>query len=67
MRCIFCKKDSLDSKSIEHIMPESLGNVNHILQPGVVCDECNNYFARKVYNGPHVKTSNEDLMVNNRS
>ena len=60
MRCIFCKKDSLDSKSIEHIMPESLGNVNHILQPGVVCDECNNYFARKVeapfINSPQIKS-----------
>lgn len=29
-------------------MPESLGNEEHILPRGWVCDSCNNYFARKV-------------------
>ena len=48
MRCIFCKKDSSKSRTIEHIIPESLGNKDHILPPGVVCDHCNNYFARKI-------------------
>lgn len=48
MRCIFCKQDSSTSKTIEHIIPESLGNKDHILPAGVVCDNCNNYFARKV-------------------
>lgn len=48
MRCIFCKADSSNSKSVEHIIPESLGNVEHILPPGIVCDKCNNYFARKI-------------------
>lgn len=48
MRCIFCKQDSNDSRSVEHIIPESLGNESHILPKGVVCDRCNNYFARKV-------------------
>jgi len=48
MRCIFCKSDTRDSASIEHIMPESLGNIEHILPRGWVCDGCNNYFARKV-------------------
>lgn len=48
MRCIFCKKDSSGSKSVEHIIPESLGNKNHTLARGVVCDGCNNYFAGKV-------------------
>lgn len=29
-------------------MPESFGSKKRILPPGVVCDRCNNYFARKV-------------------
>ncbi len=48
MRCIFCKKDSTCSVSVEHIVPESLGGHKHILDKGIVCDKCNNYFARKV-------------------
>lgn len=48
MRCIFCKKVSDHSKSVEHLVPESLGNTTHVLPRGAVCDRCNNYFARKV-------------------
>ncbi len=48
MRCIFCKKDSASSKSVEHIMPESIGSKKRVLSRGVVCDKCNNYFARKI-------------------
>jgi hypothetical protein len=48
MRCIFCKQDSSTSKAIEHIIPESLGNIEHTLPAGVVCDKCNNYFGLKV-------------------
>lgn len=48
MRCIFCKFDSAGSRSVEHIIPESLWNTKQILPPGVVCDKCNNYFSRKV-------------------
>lgn len=29
-------------------MPESFGNTEHVLTPGVVCDGCNNYMAREV-------------------
>lgn len=47
-KCIFCHKDVSISKSVEHIIPESLGNKSHVLPKGYVCDECNNYFARKV-------------------
>ncbi|NLF43312.1 MAG: HNH endonuclease, partial [Bacteroidales bacterium] len=36
------------SKSVEHIVPESFGNGVAILRKGIVCDKCNNYFARKV-------------------
>ncbi len=48
MNCIFCHEISDSSKSIEHIIPESLGNKEHILWKGVVCDKCNNYFATKI-------------------
>ncbi len=48
MRCIFCKKPSGTSKAVEHIVPESLGNLHHVLPKGFVCDSCNQYFARKI-------------------
>lgn len=48
MRCIFCKEDSSLCKSVEHIIPESLGGNANILRKGIVCDKCNNYFAREV-------------------
>ncbi len=48
MGCIFCKNPSSSSKSVEHVIPESLGNKKHVLPKGIVCDSCNNYFARKV-------------------
>jgi len=55
MRCIFCKKLSDNSKSVEHILPESLGNKEHILPKGIVCDRCNNYFGCKI-EGPILAT-----------
>jgi hypothetical protein len=51
LRCIFCKCDSTNSKCVEHIIPESLGNTGDttlILHQGIVCDKCNNYFSREV-------------------
>lgn len=48
MKCIFCKQDATSSKSVEHIIPESMGNHNNILSKGVVCDRCNNYFSLKL-------------------
>lgn len=48
MRCLFCKQDSSSTKSIEHIVPESLGNKTYILPLGYVCDKCNNYFSIKI-------------------
>lgn len=48
IRCIFCKQDSSASVTVEHVIPESLGNKEHILPKGVVCDNCNNYFALKI-------------------
>lgn len=48
MRCIFCKCNTENVKSREHIIPESLGNKEHVLPLGTVCDSCNNYFAVKI-------------------
>lgn len=48
MRCIFCENDSSSSKSVEHIVPASFGNSTSVLPKGIVCDKCNNYFARKI-------------------
>lgn len=48
MRCIFCKNNSDNTKSIEHIVPESLGNKEHVMPKGAVCDKCNSYFALKI-------------------
>lgn len=48
MRCIFCKQSSEYSTSVEHIVPHSFGNRRAILPKGIVCDQCNNYFARKI-------------------
>lgn len=48
MRCLFCKSDSRNSRSSEHIIPESMGNTTQILPPGLVCDSCNAYFAKEV-------------------
>jgi HNH endonuclease len=52
MRCLFCKCPSHEAKSVEHIIPESLGNIRgnrrYLLPAGVVCDSCNNYFSRDV-------------------
>lgn len=48
MRCLFCKGDSSTTKSIEHIVPESLGNKSFTLPRGYICDKCNNYLAREV-------------------
>lgn len=46
--CLFCNSNCDDSHSVEHIIPESLGNIDHMLPAGIVCDKCNNYFSRKV-------------------
>jgi hypothetical protein len=48
MFCLFCKCPSEDARSVEHIIPESLGNTRHVLPRGSICDNCNNYFAREV-------------------
>ena len=70
MRCIFCKQDSSTSKSVELIIPESLGNVEHVLPLGAVCDACNQYFARKierqVLDSPMFRRLRADMAVRNK-
>ena len=48
MRCIFCKSSSANATSVEHVVPQSLGNTRYVLPRGLVCDRCNNYIARKI-------------------
>jgi hypothetical protein len=42
MECLFCRRDDGGFIAREHALPESLGNSELILPPGVVCDRCNN-------------------------
>src|SRR5690242_4319755 len=43
--CIFCKRLRAGNVSVEHILPESIGNKKLVLPPNVVCDKCNSYFG----------------------
>jgi hypothetical protein len=40
--CLFCRRKDTSFTSEEHIFPEGLGNTEHVLPIGVVCDVCNN-------------------------
>lgn len=70
MKCIFCKNDSSNSKSVEHIIPESLGNKKNILSKGIVCDSCNNYFGNKIEKNvlemPYFKSLRSRLLIENK-
>lgn len=48
-KCIFCLAESTEFNTIEHIIPESLGNTEDILV-NAVCDKCQNYFGKEVEN-----------------
>lgn len=41
-RCIYCKSTSGKFTSVEHIVPEGMGNERLVLPRGYVCDRCNN-------------------------
>jgi len=49
-RCLFCLESKGPFSRIEHIIPESLGNDDDFLEPGFVCDQCNQYFGSEVEN-----------------
>jgi hypothetical protein len=40
--CLFCLRADGGFTSVEHPIPESLGNTDLVLPKGVVCDRCNN-------------------------
>lgn len=40
----------VNSRSVEHIIPESLGNLEITIPSGHICDNCNNYFATHIEN-----------------
>lgn len=37
-----------NAKSEEHIIPFSIGNEKIVIPKGIICDRCNNYFAREI-------------------
>lgn len=39
--CLFCRRHDRDFSSQEHIVSGRLGNAEHVLPAGVVCDHCN--------------------------
>jgi len=43
--CIICKQQHLH-ETVEHIIPQSLGNVHYILRKGLICARCNQRFSR---------------------
>ena len=45
MTCIFCD-EPIEKSSIEHIVPESLGNIWYTLPSGFVCNSCNTNFSK---------------------
>ncbi len=45
MSCIFCNS-TIGLNSIEHIVPESLGNQWYMLSKGEFCSTCNNRFSK---------------------
>lgn len=48
-RCIFCLQKTTNFNTVEHIVPESLGNTDDILY-NAVCDKCQNYFGVEIEN-----------------
>lgn len=41
-QCIYCRTSEGSFSSEEHVVPESLGNDELVLEKGYVCDRCNN-------------------------
>lgn len=46
-KCIFCLEESTNFNTVEHIIPESLGNTDDILF-NAVCDKCQNYLGKEI-------------------
>lgn len=41
-RCLYCLREDRAFTSVEHVIPEGMGNKEIVLPVGVVCDKCNN-------------------------
>lgn len=41
-KCLYCGRKDGKFSSVEHVVPESMGNKELILPKGIVCDRCNN-------------------------
>lgn len=54
-KCIFCLNEGDMFHTIEHIVPESLGNTDDVLT-NCVCDKCQNYFGKEIENYVLAKT-----------
>ena len=44
--CIFCKTTDGNFSSVEHVIPESIGNETLLLPRGHLCDKCNNEISK---------------------
>lgn len=61
--CLFCGVRGVSFATVEHIIPESLGNTTFLLSR-VVCDKCNQYFSKlEDYFVHHYPTSPERLFT----
>jgi len=47
-KCLYCNSTAGTFLSVEHPIPESLGNDEIVLPKGRVCDTCNRYFGVKL-------------------
>lgn len=45
MKCIICDQEN-ESNSVEHVVSESFGNKDYVMQKGEICDICNNKFSK---------------------
>lgn len=54
-KCIFCLSEGNIFHTIEHIVPESLGNTDDILED-CICDKCQNYLGKEIENYILAKT-----------
>lgn len=45
VKCIFCDEPN-EAISIEHIIPESFGNITYLMEKSRVCDLCNSKFSK---------------------
>jgi len=47
-KCLFCGSEHGSFNSVEHPIPESMGNDETVVPKGFVCDACNQYFGSKL-------------------